>query len=118
MEITDSGARALLAAIMQCAFQDVRRLYRSGHVSDNIQVTQKALDDAYYSKFRKGELSKFNRKKKHHEGVHAANAFEITSFFRSAACKEMLEFFKIDADPVECAQRSLKIGGCNRRREP
>lgn len=113
MEITDSGARALLAAIIHCAFQDVRRLYRSGHVSKNIQVTQKALDDAYYSKFRKGELSKFNKRKKHHEGVHAANAFEITAFFRTQACKEMLEFFKIDADPVECAQRSIENRGCN-----
>lgn len=121
MEINESGARALMVALIQSAFADVRRLYRAGYISEKVQLTTKAMDDAVYRpyhRYKKGGDTRSTICRKHKEGTNSAMAVELVNFFRSQTCKEMLELFHIDADPVECAEKAIRNKhGVNGKRE-
>lgn len=111
MEITEHGAKALIVAMMQSAFQDARRLHRAGYISDSVQLTTRAMDDCVclpYERYSKnGPAESVVRCNRYKKGINSAAAHELVSFFRSDSCREMLELFGIEVDPVECAKRAI-----------
>ena len=99
MKVDEHGARLLFIQMLKLTFADLRMLYRAGYLNENIELTRKAILARLYKPELVTESKHVSK---------AALAMEVIGFLKSRACKSLLEKFGIEAEPMECARKTIQ----------